>query len=108
MDRRDFLSVSSIAGIASILRKKKKKKKGKTAVAQPAPPPQPNRVQVAAGVLDEVSVPELQSRQRQKLLTAERMTEIYLARIEAIDRCGPWIAFGDRSQSGSACDRACA
>lgn len=91
MDRRDFLSVSSIAGIASILRKKKKKKKGKTAVAQPAPPPQPNRVQVAAGVLDEVSVPELQSRQRQKLLTAERMAEVYLARIEAIDRAGPGL-----------------
>ena len=50
--------------------------------------PQPNRVQVAAGVLDEIGVPELQSRQRQKLLTSERMTEIYLARIEAIDRNG--------------------
>ncbi len=85
MDRRDFLSVSSIAGIAAIRRKKKKK--GKNA-APPTPPP-PNRVQVAAGVLDEVTVPELQSRQRQKLLTAERLTELYLARIEAIDRSGP-------------------
>jgi len=87
MDRRDFLSVSSIAGIAAI-RRKKKKKKGKAA-APPPPPPPPNRVQVAAGVLDEVTVPELQSRQRQKLLTAERLTELYLARIEAIDRAGP-------------------
>ena len=88
MDRRDFLSVSSIPGMAAILRKKKKKK-GKAA----APPMQtaPNRVQVAAGVLDEVSIPELQSRQRQKLLTAERMTETYLARIEAIDRAGPGL-----------------
>jgi len=86
MDRRDFLSISSITGIAAI-RRKKKKKKGKNA-APPAPPP-PNRVQVAAGVLDEVTVPELQSRQRQKLLTAERLTELYLARIEAIDRSGP-------------------
>ncbi len=85
MDRRHFLSASSLTGIASILRKKKKKK-GKT--APPSPPP-PNRVQVAAGVLDEVGVPELQSRQRQKLITAERLTEIYLARIEAIDRSGP-------------------
>ena len=51
MDRRDFLSVSSLAGIAAL--RKKKKKKGKAA-APPTPPP-PNRVQVAAGVLDEVS-----------------------------------------------------
>jgi amidase len=85
MDRRDFLSVSSIAGLAAIRRKKKKK--GKTAA--PTQPPPPNRVQIAAGVLDEVGVPELQSRQRQKLLTAERLTELYLARIEAIDRSGP-------------------
>jgi amidase len=79
MDRRNFLSVSALAGIAAA----RKKKKAQTAA------PQPNRVQVAAGVLDEIGVPELQSRQRQKLLTAERMTEIYLARIEAIDRSGP-------------------
>ena len=86
MDRRDFLSVSSIAGLAAI-RRKKKTKKAKTAA--PAQPPPPNRVQVAAGVLDEVGIPELQSRQRQKLLTAERLTELYLARIESIDRSGP-------------------
>ncbi len=84
MDRRDFLSVSSLAGIAAIRRKKKKK--GKSA---PPPPPPPNRVQVAAGILDEVGIPELQSRQRQKLITAERLTELYLSRIEAIDRSGP-------------------
>jgi len=85
MDRRDFLSISSIAGIAAI-RRKKKKNKGKTA---PTTPPPPNRVQIAAGVLDEVTVPELQSRQRQKLLTAERLTELYLARVDAIDHAGP-------------------
>ena len=81
MDRRNFLSVSALAGMAAARKKKK-------AQAQPAAA-QPNRVQVAAGVLDEIGVPELQSRQRQKLLTSERMTEIYLARIEAIDRGGP-------------------
>ena len=85
MDRRDFLSISSIAGIAAI-RRKKKKNKGKTA---PTTPPPPNRVQIAAGVLDEVTVPELQSRQRQKLLTAERLTELYLSRVDAIDHAGP-------------------
>jgi amidase len=80
MDRRNFLSASALAGIAAARKKKK---------AQAPAAAQPNRVQVAAGVLDEIGVPELQSRQRQKLLTAERMTEIYLARIEAIDRSGP-------------------
>ncbi len=87
MDRRHFLSLSSVTGMAAILRRKKKKKKGKNAA--PTTPPPPNRVQVAAGVLDEVTVPELQSRQRQKLLTAERLTELYLAHIDAIDRSGP-------------------
>jgi amidase len=85
MHRRDFLSLSSLAGISAI-RHNKKKKKSKT---PPPPPPPPNRVQIAAGLLDEISVPELQSRQRQKLLTSERITEIYLARIEALDRSGP-------------------
>ena len=83
MDRRDFLSLSSLAGIAAARRKKKKKK------TAPPPPPPPNRVQIAAGELDEVGVPELHSRLRQKLLTSERITELYLARIEAIDRAGP-------------------
>jgi amidase len=83
MDRRHFLSVSSLAGIAAARKKKK-------AQAQPAAQ-QPNRVQVAAGLLDEIGVPELQSRQRQKLLTSERITEIYLARIDAIDRNGPAV-----------------
>jgi amidase len=82
MDRRNFLSVSTLAGMAAVRKKKK---------AQAKAAPQPNRVQVAAGVLDEIGVPELQSRQRQKLLTAERITEIYLARIEAIDRNGPGL-----------------
>ena len=36
-----------------------------------------------------LAIPELQSRQRQKLVTAERLTEIYLSRIESIDRAGP-------------------
>ncbi len=83
MDRREFFSASTIAGIAAARKKKKKKQ------AAPPPPPPPNRVQVAAGVLDEVGIPELQSRQRQKLLTAEQITEHYLSRIEAIDRNGP-------------------
>jgi amidase len=84
MDRRDFLSVSAIAGIAADRRKKKKKSK-----TAPPPPPPPNRVQIAAGILDEIGVPELHSRLRQNLLTAEHLTELYLARIEAIDRSGP-------------------
>src|ERR1700728_2786308 len=84
MDRRDFLS-ASLPATASILGNKKKKK-GKQTPPQPSPP---NRVQVAAGVLDEVSAPELQSRQRQKLLTAAHLTELYMARIEAIARAGP-------------------
>jgi amidase len=85
MDRRDFLSVSSLSGIAALRRGKKKKK----VKAKPVEPRPPSPVQIAAGSLDEIGVPELQSRVRQKLLTSERITELYLARIEAIDRTGP-------------------
>ena len=39
--------------------------------------------------LDEVSVSDLQERMKQGALTAERTVELYLERIEAIDRNGP-------------------
>jgi amidase len=84
MHRRNFLSASSLAGIAAARKKERKVN------SQPAAQ-QPDRVLVAAGLLDEVGVPELQSRQRQKLLTSERITEIFLARIEDIDRGGPGL-----------------
>ena len=80
MDRRDFLSAASIAGIAAA---KKRKHMPAKVVAQPSV------TQIAAGQLDEISVAELQSRMRQQLLTSEKITEIYLSRIESIDRSGP-------------------
>src|SRR3954454_6652830 len=39
--------------------------------------------------LDEISVPQLQERFKQGSLTAERVAELYLQRIEAVDRKGP-------------------
>lgn len=39
--------------------------------------------------LDEISVSDLQQRFQQRSLTAERATELYLQRIESIDRHGP-------------------
>ncbi|MFL6464169.1 MAG: amidase [Bryobacteraceae bacterium] len=39
--------------------------------------------------LDEISVPQLQERFKQGSLTAERAAELYLQRIEAVDRKGP-------------------
>jgi amidase len=39
--------------------------------------------------LDEVTVADLQDKMKQLALTAERIVELYLARIEAIDRNGP-------------------
>jgi len=41
--------------------------------------------------LDELSLSQLQEHFRQKSLTAERVTELYLQRIEAIDRNGPTL-----------------
>ena len=80
MDRRDFLSAASIAGMAAA---KKRKHTPARVIAQPSV------TQIAAGQLDEISVAELQSRMRQQLLTSEKITAIYLARIESIDRSGP-------------------
>src|SRR5690349_18201449 len=39
--------------------------------------------------LDELTVADLQDRMKQGVLTAERTVELYLERIEAIDRNGP-------------------
>lgn len=81
MDRREFLSTTTIAGIAAAKRKHPRAQ----VVAQPT------ATQIAAGQLDEVTIGELQSRVRQQLLTSEKIIEVYLSRIQSIDRSGPTL-----------------
>ena len=68
MNRRQFVSITALAGVAA---------------AAPKP--------VTSTNLEEVTVGELQRRMRQEALTAEQLTTLYLARIEDIDRKGPTL-----------------
>ena len=89
MDRRKFLTVSALAGVGI-------GGSGRGQEPKPAPkPPAPPDVSQAPGVrsstfaLDEVTVPDLQRQMRQGAVTAERIAQLYLERIEEIDRRGP-------------------
>ncbi|HEY3935978.1 MAG TPA: amidase [Bryobacteraceae bacterium] len=75
MDRRTFLLTTPLTGAYAAARKRT--------------PPQPRDMRAAADDLDEATVADLHVRMRPGLLTAERMVELYLARIEKIDRGGP-------------------
>ncbi len=91
MNRRKFLSVTAVAGAVAAT----------TAPGQEPKPeqPQPNAPEIrqAPGVststfaLDEVNVRDLQQQMRQGVLTAEKITQLYLERIEEIDRRGPLL-----------------
>jgi amidase len=71
MNRRQFVSATALAGAA---------------VARAAAPKP-----FASTNLDEVTVGELQRRMRQEEFTSEQLTNLYLARIEDIDRKGPTL-----------------
>jgi amidase len=68
MNRRHFLSTTALAGAT-----------GASAVTKRPP----------TATLEEVTIAEFQRRMRQEGFTAEQLTALYLARIEAIDRSGP-------------------
>ncbi|MGI9075316.1 MAG: amidase [Bryobacteraceae bacterium] len=72
MNRRRFLTVTAIGSIFA-----------STNAGKPQ--------QKTSFELDEVTVADLQDRMKQGVLTAERTVELYLDRIEAIDRNGPTL-----------------
>lgn len=75
MDRRKFLSAGMVAGIATgVVRAQKETAPG---------------VGDASFPLEEITIAELQSRMEKGAITAEKITEFYLARIDALDRRGP-------------------
>jgi len=90
MNRRTFLTTTAIAGAFAGTKK---------LAAQQSEPEQPQPtlpdLQQAPGVqpssfeLDEVTVSDLQARMKQGSLTAQRIAELYLERIDELDRRGP-------------------
>lgn len=87
MHRRKFLTVTAIAGAAAATGARAQEPK-----PEPATAPDLNQapgVRVSSFVLEEVTVPDLQQQMQQGAITAERITELYLDRIEEIDHQGP-------------------
>jgi amidase len=92
MNRRKFLSTAAAAGLLAHAIDSE--------AQQPRPEPQkptPADISQAPGVgsssfeLDELTVSDLATRMRQGSLSAERIAELYLERIEEIDRRGPTL-----------------
>ncbi len=89
MNRRRFLSAT--AGVVGAISSRAQEPKPEQ------PPPSPADIRQAPGVrpssfvLDEVTVSDLQQQMRQGALSAQRITELYLERIEEIDRRGPML-----------------
>src|SRR5947209_9732659 len=89
MDRRKFLSVSALAGIAIGSNARGQEPKPAPKPSVPADVNQAPGVRASAFALDEVTVSDLQRQMRQGAITAERIAQLYLERIEEIDRRGP-------------------
>jgi len=84
IDRRDFLRTGALAAAATAL---DASRGGSRAAAEP-PPTHPRQ---AAFELEEATVALLQEGMRSRRYTARSIAELYLARMDAIDRAGPAI-----------------
>ncbi len=89
MDRRKFLTVTAVAGAVAATATSGQEPKPEQ--PHPSPPDihQAPGVSASTFVLDEVTVRDLQQQMRQGALTAEKIAQLYLERIEEIDRRGP-------------------
>src|SRR5215472_4753965 len=92
MDRRTFFSIASIAALAALRRGDAQQTEKPH---RPFETTNPSDLQQAPGVhppvfaLDELTISDLQSRMKQGSLNSERITGLYLQRIEEVDRRGP-------------------
>src|ERR1700728_3580959 len=86
MNRRKFLTTTALAGAlaARAQEPKPQTQEPSHADTQPAPGVGPRSFE-----LDELTVSELASRMKQGALTAERIAQLYLERIDEVDRRGP-------------------
>lgn len=84
-DRRNFLSIAGLGTAGALIGQQ-----------QPHPSPSPEQAPAPSAApppfeLDEITVGELQEGMRSGRFTSRKITEAYLARIEAIDKRGPAI-----------------
>jgi amidase len=88
MNRRKFLTTTALAGAlaARAQEPKPQTQEPSHADTQPAPGVGPRSFE-----LDELTVSELASRMKHGALTAERIAQLYLERIDEIDRRGPGL-----------------
>lgn len=86
VDRRTFLNASVAAGAAATLGRQFPYSLSR-GTATPVAPATPSVV--ADFELDELSIAELRTAMEQGRYTSKRLTELYLSRIEEIDRTGP-------------------
>ncbi len=91
MNRRKFLTVTAGAGAIAVTAASGQEPKPEQ------PHPSPPEIRQAPGIsasnfiLDEVTVRDLQQRMRQGTLSAENIAQLYLDRLEEIDRRGPLL-----------------
>ncbi|MDQ2776250.1 MAG: amidase [Acidobacteriota bacterium] len=81
MQRREFLATTAFAGTALTL-------SARQTVSPDAPADAPG-IQSSAFVLEETTVSDLRARMKKREITSEDIVELYLERIEQIDRQGP-------------------
>lgn len=94
MDRRTFFS-RAVLGLGVAAGANGQQEKTAQPKPPPPPPPSPEDLKNAPGVhepsfaLNEVTVSDLRDRIKSGELSSERITELYLQRIEDVDRHGP-------------------
>lgn len=87
MNRRKFLTTTAVTAFAA----RAQEPKPQTQEPSPADAQQAPGVRPGSFELEEVTVSELQNRLKQGSLTAERIAQLYLERIDEIDRRGPML-----------------
>ncbi len=89
MDRRKFLSGASAAALAAVYKADAQHTKPEPQTTNPAELHEAPGVATPAFTLDEFTVADLQNRMKDGSLNAERIAQLYLDRIEKVDRRGP-------------------
>ncbi|MCW3116971.1 MAG: amidase, partial [Chitinophagaceae bacterium] len=85
MKRRDFISTGTIAGLTTLV--------AASCQPKPAAPTEPATTSDAIGAfeLNEESISSLQEKMTAGKYSALQITQLYLNRIDAIDKKGPWL-----------------
>lgn len=85
MDRRDFVRLGALAGVVAV---RGKPLQASSLIAERSPV---ERQVIPPFELDEMTIPALQSAMASGRMTARSITQLYLSRIEDLDRKGPTL-----------------